>query len=71
MTSFQTKISFKSLTKRENKNSKKIAKRFNKLKNTVMASFKAKIGWKMPRKRRNKNCLSVPFIPDEIGRAHV
>ena len=43
---------------------KKIAKKFNKLKDTVMASFQAKIGWKRPRKRKNKNCLSIPFLPD-------
>ena len=36
-------------------NSKKIAKKFNKLKDTVMASFQAKTGWKRPRKRKNKN----------------
>ena len=45
-------------------NSKKIVKKFNKLKDTVMASFKAKIDWKRPRKIKNKNCLSVPFLPD-------
>ena len=33
-------------------NSKKIAKKFNKLKDTVMASFQAKIGWKRPKKRK-------------------
>ena len=78
MTSFQTKISWKRLTKGENKNycfvsfrldaldkiQEKQKKKFNKLKNTVMASFQDKIGWKMLRNRRNKNCLSVPFIPD-------
>ena len=45
-------------------NSKKITKKFNKLKDTVMASFQPKIDWKRPRKRKNKNCLSVPFLPD-------
>ena len=34
-------------------NSKKIAKKFKKLKNTIMASFEAKIGWKRSRKREN------------------
>ena len=29
---------------------KKIAKKFNKLKDSVMTSFQAKIGWKRPRK---------------------
>ena len=51
--------------RRRRQNSRKIAKKFNKLKNTVMASFQAKIGWEMPRKRQNKNFLSVPFLPDE------
>ena len=32
-------------------NSKKIAKKFKILKNTIMASFQAKIGWKKMRKR--------------------
>ena len=42
-------------------NSKNIAKKFEKLNNTVTASFRAKIGWKRPRKRKNKNYRSVPF----------
>ena len=42
-------------TRREIANSKKIIKKFKKLKNTVMASFQAKIGWKRMRKRENKN----------------
>ena len=33
---------------------KKIAKKFKKLKNTIIASFKARIGWKRPRKKENK-----------------
>ena len=45
-------------------NSKKIAKKFKKLKNTIMDSFQAKIGWKMMRKGENKNYRSVPFLPD-------
>ena len=45
-------------------NSKKIAKKFKKLKNTIMASFEAKIGWKRSRKRENKNYRSVSFLPD-------
>ena len=58
--SFQAKIGWTRLRKRENrkltfnfvptrretKNSKKIAKKFKKLKNTIMSSFQAKIGWK-------------------------
>ena len=56
------KMSFRFVsTRRVIENSKKIAKKLKKLKNTVMASFQAKIGWKMTRKRENKNCRSVPF----------
>ena len=59
------KLSFRFVpTQNVIENSKKIAKKFNKLKDTVMASFQAKTGWKRPRKRKNKNCLSVPFLPD-------
>ena len=61
MKSFQAKVGWKRMGKRENKklsfrfvptrcvieNSKKITK---KLKNTVMNSFQAKIGWKRMRK---------------------
>ena len=45
-------------------NSKKIVKKFKKLKNTIVASFQAKIGRKRPRKRENKNYPPVPFLPD-------
>ena len=45
-------------------NSKQIAKKLKKLKNTVVASFQAKIGRKRLRKRENKNYLSVPFLPE-------
>ena len=48
-------------TRRIIENSKKIAKKFKKLKNTTMASFQAKIGWKRLRKRENKNYRFVPF----------
>ena len=76
MASFQAKIGWKWMRKRENKNyrfvparrvienSKKIAKKFEKLNNTIMASFKAKIGWKRMRKRENKNYHYVSFLPD-------
>ena len=78
MNSFQAKIGWKKMGKRENKklsfrfvstrcvieNFKKIAKRFKKLKNTIMTSFRAKIGWKSPRKGENKNYRSIPFQPD-------
>ena len=44
-------LSFHSIpTRRKQENKKKIAKKLNKLKNTIMASFQAKIGWKRPRK---------------------
>ena len=61
----QAKIGWKRQRKRENKNivpfrsvptrpvrehSKKIGKKFKKLKNTIMASFQAKICWKRLRK---------------------
>ena len=78
MNSFQAKIGWKRMGKRENKklsfrfvstrcvieNFKKIAKRFKKLKNTIMTSFHAKIGWKSLRKEENKNYRSIPFQPD-------
>ena len=44
-------------------NSKQIAKKFKKLKNTVVASFQGKIGWKRLRRRENKNYPSIPFLP--------
>ena len=79
MASFQAKIGWKKMRKREtkiivpfrsvptrcvNENSKQIAKKFKKLKNTVVASFQAKIGRKRLRNRENKNCPSVPFLPE-------
>ena len=45
-------------------NSKQIAKKFKKLKNTVVASFQAKKGSKRLRKRENKSYPSVPFLPE-------
>ena len=45
-------------------NSKKIAKKMRKFKNTIMASFQANIGWKNKRKRENKYYRFVPFLPD-------
>ena len=77
MASFQSKIGWKRLKKTENKSYrsvsfyaapnrklKKIAKKFKKLKNTVMNSFQTKIGWKRMRKRENKNYNFVPFLPE-------
>ena len=46
--------------------SKKIAKKFKKLKNTIMTSFQAKICWKRLRKRENKNYRYVTFLPDSL-----
>ena len=44
------KLSVRSVPKRRViENSKKIAKEFKKVKNTILASFKVKTGWKMPR----------------------
>ena len=54
------KLSFRYvLTQRVIENSKKIAKKFKKLKNTIMASFQAKIGGKRPRKREYKKYRSI------------
>ena len=78
MNSFQAKIGWKRMGKRENKklsfrfvpvrrvieNSKKIVKKFKKLKNTIMDSFQAIIVWKRMTKREHKNYRSVSFIPD-------
>ena len=49
---------------RVKENYKKIAKKFRKLKISIMASFQAKIGWKRLRKRKNKIYPSVSFLPD-------
>ena len=58
-------VPFRSVpTRREIENSKKIAKKFKKIKNSIMASFQAKIGWKMMRKREYKNYHYVSFLPD-------
>ena len=60
----KTVIPFRSVpTRRVTENSKKIAKKFKKLRNTNMASFQAKVGWKRPRQRENKNSRSNPFLP--------
>ena len=49
------KLSFRSVpTQPVIKNSKNIAKKFEKLKNTIMASFQAKTSWESPRKSENK-----------------
>ena len=45
-------------------NSKKIAKKFKKSKNTITASFHGKIGWKTLRNGETKNYRYVSFLPD-------
>ena len=76
MAPFQAKIGWKRTRKGKNKklqfrsvpaqrvigNYKKIANKFKKLNNTIMASFQAKIGWKRPRNRKNINYRSVSFL---------
>ena len=47
-----------------NRKFQKNRKKFNKLKNTIMASFQAKIDWGTQRKIENKNYRSVSFLPD-------
>ena len=42
------------LTRPVIENSKKIATKFKKLQNSIIASFQAKIGWERPRKGENK-----------------
>ena len=76
MASFQAKIGWKRLRKRENENycsvpfrsistrNTKFQKNSKKLKSTSRASFQAKIGWTRPRKRENKNYCSDHFLSD-------
>ena len=52
------------LTRTVIENSKKMAKKLKKLKNTFMASFQAKIGWKRLRKRENNKYRFVSYLPD-------
>ena len=59
------KLSFRSVPIRSViENFKKRAKKFKKLKNSVMALFQAKVGRKRPGKRENKNHCSVLFPLD-------
>ena len=51
------------LTRLGIENSKKIAKKFKKLNNKIMAYFQTKIGWEWPKKRENKNNHSNEFLP--------
>ena len=54
-------------SRRGRENSKKIAKKLKKLKNTITASFQAKICWKRLRKREKKK-LSLCFVPSQRAR---
>ena len=77
MVSFQSKIGCKRPRKTEKKSyrsvsflsgtkqriKKKIAKKFKKLKNTIMNSFQTKISGKMMSKRENKIYNFDPFLP--------
>ena len=77
MKSFQAKIGWIRMGKRENKklsfhfiptrcvieNSKKITNKFKKFKKTIMNTFKAKIGWKRMRKREIKNFIPFRSYP--------
>ena len=57
-------VPFRSVpTRREIEIFKRIAKKFRKLKNTIMSSFQSKKGWKRLRKIENKNHRSVSFLP--------
>ena len=59
------KLSFRFVpTRRVIENSKKIEKKFQKFKNTIVASFQAIVGWNIPRNRENENYHSVWFQPD-------
>ena len=44
-------------------NSKKITKKFKKLKNTINNSFQAKIGWKKMRKGETKIIVPFCYVP--------
>ena len=60
----EQKLSFRFvLTRLVMENSKTIAKKFKKLKNSFMASFLAKIGWKRLRKRENETIASFHPYP--------
>ena len=74
MNSFQAKIDWRRMRKRENKNYrfvsflpdalKKIPKKIKKLKNTIVDSIQAKIDCRRMRKRENKNYTSVTNLSD-------
>ena len=58
-------VPFRSVpTRCEIENSKTTAKKFKKLKNTIMTTIQAKTGLKRPRKREHNNYRSISFRPD-------
>ena len=73
MVSFQAKIGWKMLRKRENKNyrfvsflpnaQQKIPKKFKKLKNSIVDTFQAKIDWRRMRKREIKIIVPLRSYP--------
>ena len=63
----KSSVPFRSVpTRPVREHSKKIAQKFKKLKNTIMASFLAKIRRQRMRNRENKNYRSVTFLPDGL-----
>ena len=75
MDSFEAKIGWGRMRKRENTNYSSVPflsdpkqkikkKKIKKLKDTIMALFRAQIGWKRPRKSENKNYRLVSFLPE-------
>ena len=78
MVSFQAKIGWKRLKKRENKNYRFVSflpdgqqktpkkqQKYSKIfKNTITASFQAKTCWTRLKKKENKNYRFVSFLPD-------
>ena len=65
------KLSFRSFpTRPAIENSKKIAKKFKNLKNTIRDSFKAKIGMKLMRKRVTKIIVPIRSYPKRNRKFH-
>ena len=50
-------------------NSKKIAKKFKNLKNTIMAPFQARLGWKRQGKGETKNYGFFLFLPNALQKS--
>ena len=70
MDSFEAKIGWGRMRKRENTNYSSAPflsdpkQKIKKLQDTIMALFRAQIGWKRPRKSENKNYRLVSFLPE-------